>query len=450
MSRALCRDCDTLFDHLEPDDRCHHCASPRLVRHAEIDRLTLAHMDCDAFYATVEKRDNPALENQPVIVGGGRRGVVSAACYVARTYGVHSAMPMFKALKACPDAVVLRPDMEKYARVGRQVRQLMLETTPLVEPLSVDEAFLDLAGTERLHRRAAAQTLTALARRIEDDIGVTASIGLSYNKFLAKVASDLDKPRGFAVIGRAEALDFLSAKPVSLIWGVGKALRRRLAADGLSTIGQLRGRGEAELVARYGAIGRRLFRFAHGEDARRVTPDAPAKSISAETTFERDISDLDELQAILWPHCEKVAARLKRAGLAGRTVTLKLKTADFRLLSRSRRLPGPTRLAEVLYREAEPLLAGETGGGNAYRLIGIGASDLSGAAEADAPDLLDPDAAHRAQVEHAIDAVRAKLGPKAIGKGRGFRAGRAEPSSSPKAATAPARSARRRPRSRRN
>ena len=449
MSAALCRDCDALLDDVESDARCPRCASPRLVRHPEIADLTLAHLDCDAFYASVEKRDNPELANRPVIVGGGRRGVVSAACYVARTYGIHSAMPMFKALKACPDAVVVRPDMEKYARVGREVRQLMLETTPLVEPISVDEAFLDLAGTERLHRASAAQTLAALTRRIEDEIGVSASIGLSYNKFLAKVASDLDKPRGFAVIGRADALSFLAPKPVSLIWGVGKALEKRLAADGLTTIAQLRGRGEAELVARYGAIGRRLHDFARGEDARRVSPDAPAKSISAETTFDRDIAGRDELEAILWPLCEKVAARLKRANLAGGSLTLKLKTSRFRQLSRSRRLPGPSQLAEVLYRGAKPLLEGEADGRTAFRLIGIGAGDLTDAAGADAPDLLDPDAARRAQVEHAIDAVRAKSGAKAIAKGRGLAAGSEAPNTL-RTAAAPTRSARRRPRSRRS
>jgi DNA polymerase-4 len=352
LSEALCRDCGALGAAPPDRERCRACASPRLTRHPELASLALGHVDCDAFYAAVEKRDDPGLAERPVIVGGGRRGVVSAACYIARTFGVHSAMPMFKALRACPDAVVLRPDMEKYAAASRQVRALMLELTPLVEPLALDEAFLDLSGTERLHRHCPAQVLARLARDIEEQVGITVSIGLSYNKFLAKVASELDKPRGFAVIGRAEARAFLAAKPVSLIWGVGKALRKRLEADGFATIAQLGGASEADLVARYGAIGRRLARFAHGEDERAVHPDAPAKSISAETTFERDIRRLEELEPILWRLAEKVAARLKRHDLAGQTLTLKLKTADFRLRTRSRRLEQPSQLAEVFYQGA--------------------------------------------------------------------------------------------------
>ncbi|MEE8444821.1 MAG: DNA polymerase IV, partial [Alphaproteobacteria bacterium] len=365
---TLCRDCGATPDGPAPD-RCPHCASPRLVSHDELDTLTIAHLDCDAFYASVEKRDDPTLASRPVIVGGGRRGVVAACCYVARTYGIHSAMPMFKALASCPDAVVIRPDMAKYAAVGRQVRTLMQAVTPLVEPLSVDEAFLDLTGTERVHGGSPAATLARLTRRIEDDIGITASVGLSYNKFLAKVASDLDKPRGFAVIGRAEALDFLAPQPVGIIWGVGKALRKRLDRDGLLTIADLRRQDEAALVARYGVMGRRLARFALGEDERRISPHAPAKSLSAETTFEEDIAAPDRLAAILWPLCEKVSARLKKFGLAGRTVTLKLRTARFRILTRRRTLAAPTRLAETIYRISDEMLRLEADGSR-FRLIG--------------------------------------------------------------------------------
>jgi DNA polymerase-4 len=400
--------------------RCLVCASPRLVAHAELDTLAIAHIDCDAFYASVEKRDNPSLRDKPVIVGGGKRGVVSAACYVARIYGVRSAMPMFKAHKLCPDAVVIRPDMRKYQAAGREVRRLMLETTPLVEPLSIDEAFLDLSGTERLHHGSPARTLALLARRIETELGITVSIGLSYNKFLAKVASDLDKPRGFSPIGRAEAKAFLAEKPASLIWGVGKALQQRLEADGIRLVGQLAAREEADLIARYGSIGRRLARFARGEDDRAVDPAAPAKSVSAETTFDDDLTAFARLKDELWPLCEAVAARLKRADLAGRTVTLKLKTADFHILTRSRTLRAPTQLAEALFQSATQLLEIEATG-RAYRLIGVGASALAPGTDADPPDLLDPTSGKRLQVERAIDAVRAKLGREAIGKGRGFR-----------------------------
>ncbi len=419
---TLCRDCGALWEAPEAQ-RCPDCASPRLLSHPELGRLAIAHIDCDAFYASIEKRDRPELAERPVIVGGGRRGVVAACCYVARLYGVRSAMPMFKALKACPDAVVIRPDMAKYQEAGRAIRRMMEEVTPLVQPLSIDEAFLDLTGTEALHGGPPARTLALLALRIEAAFQITASIGLSYNKFLAKVASDLDKPRGFAVIGEAEAEGFLAEQPVSLLWGVGKALRRALERDGITKVGQLRRYEEAELIARYGAIGGRLHRFAHGRDARQVDPREPAKSISAETTFDRDLAALDALSGRLWPLCEKVSRRLKRSDLAGRSVTLKLKTAEFRLLTRSRRLDAPSQLAEVLFDAALPLLAKEADG-RRFRLIGIGASDLGPGDLADPPDLLDPERARRGRVEAAMDQVREKLGRDAIRKGRGLLTGK--------------------------
>jgi DNA polymerase IV len=383
---TLCRDCTELAGEAPAGERCRACGSPRLVSHAELATLALAHIDCDAFYASVEKRDRPQLRDRPVVVGGGARGVVLASCYVARLSGIRSAMPMFKALKACPDAVVIPPDMAKYRLVGRQVRDLMLATTPLVQPLSIDEAFLDLSGTERLHGGPPARTLARLARRVERELGVTVSIGLSYNKFLAKVASDLDKPRGFAVLGRGEALDFLGPKSVGLIWGVGAALQQKLARDGITTIAELRHRGEHELTARYGAIGRRLARFARGEDDRVVDPEAPMKSISVETTFARDIADYDALAGQLHTLCDSLARRLERAGRAAAGVTLKLKTADFRLLSRSRGLVDPTQRADTLYRTALPLLRGEADG-TAFRLIGVGADRLAEPNQADPPDL---------------------------------------------------------------
>lgn len=415
IAPALCRECFTAG---AGGERCPNCGSPRIVRHPELFDLSMAHLDCDAFYAAIEKRDDPALADRPVIVGGGgRRGVVSTACYLARLSGVGSAMPMFKARRLCPEAVILQPDMKRYAAVGREVRALMRETTPLVEPLSLDEAFLDLSGTERLHGCSPAETLARLVRRIEREIGITASVGLSYNKFLAKLASDLDKPRGFTVLGRAEAVSFLAPRPVGDIWGVGKALRSRLAADGITTIGQLQTMDEARLIARYGAIGRRLWRFARGRDDRRVEPHAPVKSVSSETTFDHDLADLGRLEAILWRHCERVAKRLKDRGLAGRAVTLKLKRADFRLRTRSRRLADPTQLADTLFRAAAPLLADEADG-TAFRLLGVAAGDLADPRDADPPDLLDPDNRRRARVEHAIDAVRERFGDDAIAKGR--------------------------------
>lgn len=418
---ALCRDCAKPV--AASESRCPACGGRRIVRHPELDTLSIAHIDCDAFYASIEKRDDPSLADKPVIVGGGKRGVVSAACYISRTYGIRSAMPTFKALKACPDAVVIKPDMSKYAEAGRQVRALMQDVTPLVEPLSIDEAFLDLSGTERLHGATPAVTLIRLIRRIEEEVRVTASVGLSYNKFLAKTASDLDKPRGFAVIGEAEALDFLAPRAIGTIYGVGPAFQKRLAADGLQAIGQLRELSEDTLMRRYGAIGQRLWRFAHGKDARRVVSGHGAKSVSSETTFHEDLRGADALLPKLWRLSERVADRMKAKGIAGKTVTLKLKTASFQTITRSRTLPAPTRLAEVLYRQGAMLLDDvlREYRDRSFRLIGIGLSHLGDDTEADPLDLLDPDATKRAQVEAAIDSVRDKLGKDAVIKGRGFR-----------------------------
>jgi DNA polymerase-4 len=416
---TLCRDCAAIDVAETAATRCPACGSPRLVAHPELTVLGIAHLDCDAFYASVEKRDNPALRDQPVIVGGGRRGVVSAACYIARIYGVRSAMPMFKARQLCPGAVVVPPDMDKYQAVGEQVRQMMLAVTPLVEPLSVDEAFLDLGGTNRVHHSCPAETLVRLALRIESEIGITVSIGLSYNKFLAKVASDLDKPRGFAVIGRDEAMAFLRAKPVSLIWGVGRSLAQRLAEEGIATIGQLQGIDERDLVDRYGAIGHRLAALARGADERRVEPNAPAKSVSAETTFDLDLSDAARLAAEMWPLCERVAARLRHADCSARTVVLKLKSADFRILTRRHRLETPTQLAEVLYQAALPML-GREADGRRFRLIGVGGTDLTEAKEADPGDLLDPAGRRMAAIERVIETVRERLGADSIRRGRGL------------------------------
>lgn len=425
---GLCRDCSAMLE--TGTRRCPVCGSPRTLFHPELHTLAVAHIDCDAFYASVEKRDNPELRDKPVIVGGGSRGVVSAACYIARIKGVHSAMPMFTALQLCPDATVIHPDMAKYSAVGRQIRTLMEAVTPLVEPLSIDEAFLDLSGTERLHHRSPAATLAHLVLDIEHEIGVTASIGLSANKFLAKLASDLDKPRGFAVIGRAEAEAVLAPMSVGRIWGVGRTLHAKLRADGIVRIGQLRSCDEAGLVARYGSIGRRLHHFAHGRDDRRVTPYAVAKSISTETTFATDIADAATLKARLWPLCETVADRLKKKRLAGGTVTLKLKSSRFRTVTRAQSLAAPTQLAEMLYRTGSVLLeraVSEAAAGTTYRLIGIGASALQAGEEADPLDLGDPDAGRRKQVETAIDRVRNRLGYDSIGKGRGFRGRNRDP-----------------------
>ncbi|TIN68566.1 MAG: DNA polymerase IV [Mesorhizobium sp.] len=418
---GFCRDCPT-FQRSQAR-RCERCGSPRLVRHPELYRLHLAHIDCDAFYAAIEKRDNPALKDKPLIIGGGKRGVVSTACYIARIQGVRSAMPMFKALEACPEAVVISPNMEKYVRVGREVRAMMQALTPLVEPLSIDEAFLDLAGTERLHGLPPAVVLARFAQAVEKEIGITVSAGLSYCKFLAKIASDFRKPRGFSVIGEAEAVGFLSAQPVTMIWGVGKAFNATLERDGIRTIGQLQQMDRGDLMRRYGTMGDRLYHLSRGEDVRRVDPDQDAKSVSAETTFDTDIASLDELIAVLRGLSEKVSARLKKSGIAGRTVVLKLKTQDFKLRTRNRQLGDPTRLADRIFQTGVELLRKETDG-TKYRLLGIGVSDLSDDDKADPPDLVDIQSRKRAMAEGAIDALRDKFGRKAVETGYTFGKGR--------------------------
>ncbi|MCM2395616.1 DNA polymerase IV [Rhizobium sp. S95] len=414
---GFCRDC--LRGQPEGLRRCKACGSPRLVYHRELYNLTLAHIDCDAFYASVEKRDNPELADKPVIVGGGKRGVVSTCCYIARIHGVRSAMPMFKALEACPQAVVIKPDMEKYARVGRQIRAMMEELTPLVQPLSIDEAFLELKGTERLHHDPPARVLARFARKIEQEIGITVSVGLSYCKFLAKVASDLQKPRGFSVIGEEEAVSFLAPRPVTTIWGVGKAFAATLEKDGIRTIGQLQEMDETDLMRRYGTIGQRLSRLSRGIDDREVHLNDPAKSVSAETTFFEDIWRYDDLVVHLRSLSEKVAWRLKKSGIAGQTVVLKLKTADFKGRTRNRRLDDPTQLADRIFRTGLSLLEKETDG-TRYRLIGIGVTDLTDAATADPPDLIDEQAGRRARAEAAMDKLRDKFGKGTVQTGYTF------------------------------
>ena len=389
------------------------------MRHPQLHELAIAHLDCDAFYASIEKRDRPELRDVPVIVGGRHRGVVAACCYVARTYGVRSAMPMFKALEACPEAAVIKPNMKKYTPVGSEVRAMMLDLTPLVEPLSIDEAFMDLSGTQSLHRGSAAETLAQLARRVEDELSISVSIGLSYNKFLAKIASDLDKPRGFAAVGPAEARTFLADKPAGMLWGVGAAMQKRLARDGIATIGALARLDEATLVARYGKIGKRLHLCARGEDDRPVDPDREAKSISSEITLDEDVSDPETLRPILWQLAETVARRMKKAGVAGGGVTLKLKTADFRIVTRARRLKTATRSAEEMFRAAEPLLTREADG-RAFRLIGIGAHDLIEVGQATQRDLFGGIARDDDRIDDALDAVRDRFGDDAIVRGRGF------------------------------
>ncbi len=415
---ALCRTCLTQF---ETGPRCPDCSSPRVISHPELFDLSIAHMDCDAFYASVEKRDNPELRDKPVIIGGGRRGVVSTACYIARIKGVRSAMPMFKAMKLCPEAVVVRGRMDTYVQVSRQVRAMMEDLTPAIEPLSLDEAFLDLTGTERLHHAPPAVMLARLTKRMEDELGITGSIGLSHNKFLAKVASDLDKPRGFSVIGKAETAAFLKDKPVRMIWGVGQAGQASLEKAGIRTFSDLLRWEKPDLHARFGTMGDRLWHLARGQDRRAVSRNAPMKSVSNETTFHDDTADPDILDGHIWRLSEKVADRLKARDIAGRVVTLKVKKSDHTILTRRVSLTDPTQIADRIYRTARDLYDSVAGKGP-FRLLGVGLSEIGPADQADiSGDLLDPDAASRARAERAADKIREKFGREAIIKGRALR-----------------------------
>lgn len=415
---SLCRDCLSQFG---AAGRCPSCRSPRIISHGELWDLSIAHMDCDAFYASVEKRDNPDLRDKPLIIGGGRRGVVSTACYIARIKGVRSAMPMFKALQLCPEAIVVRGRMDVYAAVSKEIRAMMDELTPHVEPLSLDEAFMDLGGTARLHGAPPAVMLARLVKRMRDEIGITGSIGLSHNKFLAKVASDLDKPHGFSVIGKAETAAFLRNKPVRLIWGIGPAAQLSLEKAGIREFADLLRWDRKDLHARFGQMGDRLWHLARGEDYRKVSAHTPIKSVSNETTFHEDTANPDILDGHIWRLAEKVADRLKAKDQAGRIITLKLKRANHTSLTRRTSLDDATQIADRIYRTARELFD-TVGDEGPYRLLGVGVSDLvkSGAADLSG-DLLDPDANKRASAERATDAIREKFGHDSIMKGRALR-----------------------------
>lgn len=409
--KSICRDCLWTAD--RKVERCGACDSRRLVQHDELDRLTIAHLDCDAFYASVEKRDRPELRDRPVIVGGGKRGVVSTCCYVARQYGVHSAMPMFKALKACPEAVVIKPDFRKYVAASEAIFGAVGRLTPLVQTLSLDEAWIDLAGTERLNGGSPAFQLIRLQRQIEADTGLTVSIGLAPNRFLAKVASELDKPRGFSVMG-SEARTVLAPRPVGVLPGVGPVFRKALRSDGFATVGDLADADVHDLVKRYGETGLRLHDLAHGRDARAVDPGHDRKGMSAETTFNEDLTSAGDLEAELWPLCEKLASRARRDGVASRVLVLKLRRTDFKIVTRRVSLPEPVQTARALFAAGRALMAPELG--RPYRLIGIGMAEVVDAV--DAPALFETAESRALRTETAIDRLRAKFGVGAVVAGR--------------------------------
>ncbi len=415
---AICRDCECQF---ASGRRCPSCHSPRVIEHSEIESLSIAHMDCDAFYASIEKRDNPKIRDQPVIIGGGRRGVVATACYIARIHGVRSAMPMFRARKLCPDAIIIRPRMDVYAETSRKIRAMMLELTPAVEPLSLDEAFLNLTGTQKLHGVPPASVLIRLSNRLENELGLTGSVGLSHNKFLAKLASDFEKPRGFSIIGKAETLKVLEDKPVSLIWGVGAVMQRKMHDTGILTIGDLRKWSLTELKTLFGDSGHRLWKLARGQDGRPILPERRAKSLSNETTFDQDISDINVLDGCVWRLSVKVADRAKAKQIRARVVILKLKRQNFKLITRRRTLPTSTFLAEDIYSVARQLLARELDQ-SPFRLIGVGLTALLDAGEDHLfTEFVDSDRARQLATENAVDELRQRFGKDIIYKGRSLR-----------------------------
>ena len=414
--KAICREC--LWTGPDAARRCPACGSPRVVCDPELDRLSIAHLDCDAFYASVEKRDRPELRDRPVIVGGGVRGVVSTCCYIARQYGVHSAMPMFKALKACPDAVVIKPDFSKYVPESERIFRFVGELTPLVQTLSLDEAWIDLSGTERLNGGPPALQLVRLQKRIEDETGLGVSIGLAPNRFLAKIASELDKPRGFSIIGAANAKALLAAKSVRILPGVGPVFGKTLVSDGFATVGDLAAADVRDLVKRYGETGLRLHNLAHARDARSVNPEHDRRGMSAENTFNTDLTSLEDLEAELWPLCEKVASKARRDGVASRVVILKLRRTDFRIVTRRKTLPDPVQTARALFAVGRELLAPELG--RPYRLIGIGLADIQDAEDLPEGLFASPDR-RTLKTETAIDALRQKFGASAVVAGRALK-----------------------------
>ena len=409
---GICRECNSEIYKITK--RCPKCKSPKIVIHKEINELEIVHVDCDAFYAAVEKMDNPELANKPVIVGGEHRGVVSTCCYIARIKGVRSAMPMFKAKKLCPNAVIIKPRMERYIEISKKIRKMMLELTPEIEPLSIDEAFLNMKGTQKLHKMNPAQKMAQFAKDIEQKIGISVSIGIAPNKFLAKIASDMDKPKGFYVIGNNDKKKFLTDKPITMLWGVGKATQKIMEKDGIKTIGDLQKIKIDKLTKKYGAIGTRLAELAKGEDKRKIAKTTKAKSISSETTLHKDIANPKELMPMLRTAAQKVSKQLKKSNNAGQTIILKLKTNQFKLKTRSKTLMYPTQLADVIFQNAKIMLEKETNGKTKFRLIGVGVTQICSSENADPHDLVNQEGNQRKITEKAMDKVTEKYGSRAI------------------------------------
>ena len=378
----------------------------------------ILHVDMDAFYASVEQRDRPELKGQPVIVGGTPqgRGVVSAASYEARRYGVHSAMPAATAVRLCPHGVFLRPRIGYYARISEQIRAIFDRYTPLVEPLSLDEAFLDVRGSVHLFGPPL-EIARQIKSAIREELNLVASVGVAPNMFLAKIASDLEKPDGLVVVEEGTEQAFLDPLPVGRLWGVGRVAGRAFEQLGIHTIGQLRRMPVDVLVSKFGSAGEHLWNLAHGRDDRSVVPEHQAKSISHETTFEQNICDREVLRAWLLDLTDQVSRRVRSHGLRGKTVQLKVRFSDFRTITRSQSLPEPTDVTDEIWEAAsrmfdqrlpDPLPP--------VRLLGMGVSSLDQSGEQQTL-LFDGDERQRqSRLDQATDQIRARFGAEAIGR----------------------------------
>ena len=376
MVDAHCRLCRHVQPFVSRASVCACCGGRQWLSHPDLADLTIAHIDCDAFYANVEKRERPEWQDKPLIVGGRQRGVVTTACYVARMYGVRSAMPMFEARARCPKAVIVKPRMKLYRDVGLEIRNAMRRLSPKVQPVSIDEAYVDLSNAQRLHGKAPFEVLMDFQDWVAQTVGLTISIGLAHNKLLAKIASDLEKPRGFSVLGPSDGQSFLADKPVRILWGIGPSFAKSLARRGILKVGDISRFSEAELNEQFGTMGPRLAAYARAEDPRHVRTREPTKSISAESTFGTDLSKWSDLQPQLARLAGRVASRAQRSTKPGWVVTVKLKTEDFQTFTRRQKLPNPTYDEATLLAAAEALLRGELGRGP-FRLLGLGLSDFS-------------------------------------------------------------------------
>lgn len=379
----------------------------------------ILHIDMDAFYASVEERDNPSLVGKPVIVGGSAegRGVVAAANYEARKFGVHSAMPAARAKRQCPHAVFIKPRIDYYASVSRQIRDIFEQFTPLVEPLSLDEAFLDATGSESIFGPSA-EIGRQIKQRILTELKLVASVGGAPNKFVAKIASDLNKPDGFCVVESDEVQSFLDPLPVGRLWGVGKVTGQVFERLAIRTIGQLRQMPLDTLNDLFGPTGEHYWQLAHGMDDRKVVPDREAKSISNETTFAEDIADIEVLRAWLVDVVEQVSRRLRRHDIKGRTVELKVRFADFKTISRSLTLSEPTNITQELLEAGVELLTKRLPTRHLpVRLLGFGVQKLDNSGRSQQQLFDRPDRERHRELDRVADQITAKFGKSTIRRG---------------------------------